>query len=240
LVSGPGETRTHSIPRSEQGWSAGIAYRASVVRRFVKDRPERPAGVKPACPVWKTDAWAARPRARRAAEREASNPQGSSLGRLATGCHRLLACPSVLQSGCPASDAGGLNQALLHPDQSVGPEGLEPSPRWLRARHATANTWIPCLVGPVLANKKGQGSRDAWPAKGLPPEGPGVRAAADRRAATRPGNRPVPPRASNYPDDGNQRSSSLPLRLVSPKDRRTGRRILRGTCGRRNSDQEVQ
>ena len=25
----------------------------------------------------------------------------------------------------------------------VGPEGLEPSPRWLRARHAAANTWIP-------------------------------------------------------------------------------------------------
>src|SRR3989442_1954570 len=25
----------------------------------------------------------------------------------------------------------------------VGPEGLEPSPRWLRARDAAANTWIP-------------------------------------------------------------------------------------------------
>src|SRR5262245_47420075 len=25
----------------------------------------------------------------------------------------------------------------------VGPEGLEPSPRWLRARYAAANTWIP-------------------------------------------------------------------------------------------------
>ena len=27
--------------------------------------------------------------------------------------------------------------------QSVGPEGLEPSPTWLRARHAAANTLIP-------------------------------------------------------------------------------------------------
>src|SRR5439155_15360446 len=26
---------------------------------------------------------------------------------------------------------------------AMGPEGLEPSPRWLRARHAAANTWIP-------------------------------------------------------------------------------------------------
>ena len=25
----------------------------------------------------------------------------------------------------------------------MGPEGLEPSPRWLRARYAAANTWIP-------------------------------------------------------------------------------------------------
>ena len=29
------------------------------------------------------------------------------------------------------------------------PEGLEPSPRWLRARHATANTWIPIEHTPV-------------------------------------------------------------------------------------------
>ena len=30
---------------------------------------------------------------------------------------------------------------------AMGPEGLEPSPRWLRARHAAANTWIP-KIGP--------------------------------------------------------------------------------------------
>jgi hypothetical protein len=28
---------------------------------------------------------------------------------------------------------------------SVGPDGLEPSPTWLRAKHAAANTLIPCL-----------------------------------------------------------------------------------------------
>src|SRR5471030_2553665 len=31
----------------------------------------------------------------------------------------------------------------------VGPEGLEPSPRWLRARHAAANTWIPIEPSPI-------------------------------------------------------------------------------------------
>jgi hypothetical protein len=32
---------------------------------------------------------------------------------------------------------------LVQADQSMGPEGLEPSPTWLRARHAAANTLIP-------------------------------------------------------------------------------------------------
>jgi hypothetical protein len=78
-------------------------------------RSECPAGVEPACPVWKTDAWAARPRALllQRKERE-SNPQGSSLVRVRAGCRRQSACPSVCQSGWldlnqrgPASDAGG-------------------------------------------------------------------------------------------------------------------------------------
>ena len=34
------------------------------------------------------------------------------------------------------------------PNRSVGPEGLEPSRRWLRARYAAANTLVPS-VGPV-------------------------------------------------------------------------------------------
>ena len=33
----------------------------------------------------------------------------------------------------------------LFTSKQVGPEGLEPSPTWLRARHAAANTWIPCI-----------------------------------------------------------------------------------------------
>jgi hypothetical protein len=50
-----------------------------------------------------------------------------------------------------------LNPHILHGKQAgcryitgatVGPEGLEPSPRWLRARYAAANTWIPLSIGP--------------------------------------------------------------------------------------------
>src|SRR5262249_46470475 len=47
---------------------------------------------------------------------------------------------------------------VKEPVRAVGPEGLEPSPRWLRARDAAANTWIPSPFMPPRANEKGQGS----------------------------------------------------------------------------------
>lgn len=37
---------------------------------------------------------------------------------------------------------------------SVGPDGLEPSPAWLRARYAAANTLIPCILSFQLARKE--------------------------------------------------------------------------------------
>ena len=59
----------------------------------------------------------------------------------------------VLKSPPPKSTQRESNPHILHGEQggcryitgakTVGPEGLEPSPRWLRARHAAANTWIP-------------------------------------------------------------------------------------------------
>ena len=47
--------------------------------------------------------------------------------------------------GCGILAAG---RPVLAPNQTfvVGPEGLEPSPTWLRARHAAANTLIPSFV----------------------------------------------------------------------------------------------
>ena len=67
------------------------------------DPQECPAGVEPASPGWKPGAFAARPRARccKRKERE-SNPQGLTLDRFRSGCHHLLACPSVYQ----AAEAG--------------------------------------------------------------------------------------------------------------------------------------
>src|SRR5262249_30052058 len=81
-------------------------------------RSECPAGVEPACPVWKTGALAARPRARFAQRKEKElNPQGSSLVRVQAGCRRQSACPSVcsldgwirtsvVRLPTPADDAG--------------------------------------------------------------------------------------------------------------------------------------
>ncbi len=40
-------------------------------------------------------------------------------------------------------------EAAVTSQVQLGPEGLEPSPRWLRARHAAANTWIPIERTPV-------------------------------------------------------------------------------------------
>src|SRR5262249_3859818 len=44
------------------------------------------------------------------------------------------------RTSCMASRKAAVTSRAQH---SVGPEGLEPSPRWLRARYAAANTWDP-------------------------------------------------------------------------------------------------
>ena len=41
--------------------------------------------------------------------------------------------------------AAGRPVLVTNPTFAVGSEGLEPSPTWLRARHAAANTLIPCV-----------------------------------------------------------------------------------------------
>jgi hypothetical protein len=74
----------------------------------------------------------------------------------------------------PAPEAGGLNRSPTSRFIAVGPEGLEPSPRWLRARDAAANTWIPshyrshsqqgAYAPRSPAHEKGPGVCDAWPA----------------------------------------------------------------------------
>ena len=46
------------------------------------------------------------------------------------------------------------DQCFFH---SVGPEGLEPSPTWLRARHAAANTLIPSFGCSAFCARTGRG-----------------------------------------------------------------------------------
>ena len=53
--------------------------------------------------------------------------------------HRVGLEPTSPHYGCGVLAAG--RPVLFH---SVGSEGLEPSPTWLRARHAAASTLIPC------------------------------------------------------------------------------------------------
>jgi hypothetical protein len=50
--------------------------------------------------------------------------------------------PTLPHYGCGVLAA---ERPVLALAQQVGPEGLEPSPTWLRARHAAANTLIPCV-----------------------------------------------------------------------------------------------
>ena len=57
------------------------------------------------------------------------------------------------------AESSPLDDQCLHV-LSVGPEGLEPSPTWLRARHAAANTLIPSFVVlSVCAHTRRGGSR---------------------------------------------------------------------------------
>ena len=159
----------------------------------------RHARVELACPVWKTGAFAARPRAH-AAEGEGVEPSRliarpfsgrlpSPIGlpfrraaaagiepaivsltgsRLTIRPHRNSGIRTVgfeptlsgsrnrriprLSYVLNESTQRKLNPHILPGEQAgcryitgapVGPKGLEPSPRWLRARHAAANTWIP-------------------------------------------------------------------------------------------------
>ncbi len=84
---------TASLVLSEGGLP--VPYRAMCFARCHRT-PECPAGVEPACPVWMTVAWAARPRTLLGQRKERElNPQGSSLVRVQAGCRRQSACPSV-------------------------------------------------------------------------------------------------------------------------------------------------
>ena len=65
--------------------------------------------------------------------------------------HREGLEPSSPHYGCGILAAGRPVPSIT----SVGPDGLEPSPAWLRARYAAANTLIPCVLFAPKHNRRG-------------------------------------------------------------------------------------
>ena len=88
---------------------------------------KRPAGVEPALPPW----------------------QGSRLplhhGRVESLVElSKIRAPGGTRTHVAALRVRGPRRWTTSAFHSVGSEGLEPSPTWLRARHAASNTLIPC------------------------------------------------------------------------------------------------
>jgi hypothetical protein len=96
----------------------------------IRRSSKRPAGVEPALPPW----------------------QGSRLPLHHGRDLEMLNCQRTKSTGPESNRRCRVTSAESLPlnDQclpiSVGPEGLEPSPTWLRARHAAASTLIPFFV----------------------------------------------------------------------------------------------
>jgi hypothetical protein len=116
------------------------------------NKQKRPAGVEPALPPW----------------------QGSRLPLHHGRFESLIELSKNRSTGWDSNPRRRITSAESSPldDQcffkcrvyQVGPEGLEPSPTWLRARHAASNTLIPLLVFPSAARKVG--------AEGVEPRAP--------------------------------------------------------------------
>ena len=133
---------------------------------------KRPAGVEPALPPW----------------------QG---GRLPLHHGRANVCRIVKEplrsTGRDLNPRRRITGAVSSPldDQclSVGPDGLEPSPAWLRARYAAANTLIPCIAG-QSARKESNPRPGPYKRPALTTELRAV-SGADHRCATVPGLEPL-------------------------------------------------
>ena len=125
-----------------------------VVRRLVKEpsvadllrSAECPAGVEPACPVWRTDAWAARPRAHGSAEGEGVEPSrlvarpGS--GRVPSPVG-LPFRPSVWMAGFEPAWSGTRGRRMMPGSPTSRTIRLLPRPTKKARGHAT-----PGLEGP--------------------------------------------------------------------------------------------
>ncbi len=74
--------------------------------------------------------------------------------------HRVGFEPTSPNYGCGILAAG-----LPVPVVQVGSEGLEPSPTWLRARHAAASTLIPCFLSLCLYSARRESNPRPGPYK---------------------------------------------------------------------------
>ena len=118
---------------------------------------ERPAGVEPALPPWQGDRLPLHHGrligCRVVKDRRAPGGNRTLVTALRVRC--LAAGPPVLiRCGQPIASLSlnGCPKPKIDVDKSaeVGPEGLEPSPAWVRTRDAAANTSIPFFFSVVL------------------------------------------------------------------------------------------
>lgn len=96
----------------------------------------------------------------------------------------------IAPAAVPEKEPTLAQRLLLHAGKVPGlPSDLaeqhEPSPRWLRARDAAANTWIPFGSARRRPNKKGRAFEDTRPERGLP-ERPDVTDVEEKQTASEP------------------------------------------------------
>ncbi len=108
---------------------------------------ECPVGVEPTSPDWKPGTFAARPRAQQGGRRGSRTLKAHRSTAFAHGCHRQLACPSVLSKGCGGRNrtcVGAVNSRLPVPAQ-VPPQSNQSGRRDLNPRSrapATTGTML--------------------------------------------------------------------------------------------------
>jgi hypothetical protein len=176
------------LPTGPQSSAALSKYRLSAP---TGRSAECPAGVEPACPVWKTDAWAARPRARFVQRKGMeSNHQGSSLVPFRAGRCRPSASPSVF---------------------SVWMAGFEPAWSGFRGRRMNPGSPTSRTSGASSRPTKKARGRVTPGLLGIRPKRFGVTVAEGRRPAPSAGSRPGPLRASDYHKSSRDCVPSCPL-----------------------------
>jgi hypothetical protein len=110
---------------------------------------ECPAGVEPACPVWKTDAWAARPRALRSAEGEGVEPSRLIARPVSTRLPSPVGLPLRIESG--RLDSNQRSRASEARDHSRLVHVPKKQPCKSQKRQFLCVSYSRCRRGPISA-----------------------------------------------------------------------------------------